>query len=73
MPSLNDMLFGRVENASPEAEAAMAEYYANLLEVRKQTLLELQAKVEEAWKACPDDGLEWLTELREYLKKELEE
>lgn len=38
----------------------------------KAKLKELQAKVEEVWKACPDDGLEWLTGLREYLKKELE-
>lgn len=38
---------------------------ANSSEARlKQVIL----WVEEAWKACPDDGLEWLTDLREKLK-----
>lgn len=57
-----------------KADADFAQKLSFVLYVDyKAKLKEIQAKVEEAWKACPDDGLEWLTGLREYLKKELED
>jgi hypothetical protein len=73
-PSLIERMLGQTRLVpTPELEAVTAKYFKMLENVRRQSLLEFQAKVEEAWKACPDDGLEWLTGLREFLKKELED